>query len=73
MDSIYAFSDPSHKSNKNYGSHKENYLRFAIEVFIRRLDLQFTELINELEKQYIPDQQDQYPILEGKEYWIRVV
>lgn len=73
MDSIYAFCNTQNKINKNYGSHRENYLRFAIEVFVRKVDLPIKELISELEKYYIPNDDNQYPVLEGKKYWLVVL
>ncbi|TKC10860.1 hypothetical protein FA048_11880 [Pedobacter polaris] len=73
MKEIYAFYNTHSKYTKNYGSHKENYLRFSIRVLIDVISLPISELIEQLEKQYIQNREDQILNLDGKEYLIRVL
>lgn len=68
---LQGFCDP-HKSNKNYGSHKENYIRFVIECLIRKVEPNGKELHSLLEEQYKENDINQYPVIDDKTYWFIV-
>jgi len=69
---IHSFYDTGNKSNKKYATHKETYLRYALKTLVMEVNITPMELLKTLDKQYINDEENQYPIIDGRTYWIYV-
>lgn len=70
-DVIFAFHDS--KNTNNQLAHKDAYINFSMSVLLMLTGTQAQSLYHLLESQYVQDSYDQYPMINGKTYWIRVV
>ena len=74
LKSVDAFYNTNHEYNVNklYTNHKDIYIRFAIQFLVMETTLSVIELYNELEKQYVEEEEHQYPVIENEQFLIIV-
>lgn len=66
------FNHTTEGIKKGFKSKKESYLRFSMRLLVMETAVDVKELFDVLESQYNEKSEDQYPIIEGKKYWIKV-